>query len=143
MPEESSEPSTLGMESASERKCCDSMRVLLVEDSLELRHLFARVLKHNGDEVCEASNGQEALDRLDAFAPDVVLTDVNMPGIDGFELTRRLRAMPTMTEVPIIMMTAWATNDEESEARQAGAADFLAKPFDSRALLERLGSLQR
>jgi CheY-like chemotaxis protein len=77
------------------------MRVLLVEDSSELRRLFARVLEGNGFEVCEAANGREALDCLPGFVPDVILTDLMMPVLDGFELIRRLRAMPTMAEVPI------------------------------------------
>ena len=117
------------------------MRVLLVEDSADLRHLFARVLKGSGFEVCEAANGREALDCLPGFEPDVVLTDLMMPEVDGFELIRRLRAMPSMAEVPIVAMSAAATNEAEREARRAGAADLLAKPFDSRALLDRLDDL--
>jgi DNA-binding response OmpR family regulator len=117
------------------------MRVLLVEDSADLRHLFARVLKGNGFEVCEAANGREALDCLPGFEPDVVLTDLMMPELDGFELIRRLRAMPTMAEVSIVAMTAAATNATEREVRRAGAADFLAKPFGSRELLDRLDDL--
>lgn len=117
------------------------MRVLLVEDSSDLRHLFARVLKGNGFEVCEAANGREALQCLPGFEPDVVLTDLMMPEIGGIELIRRLRAMPTMAEVPIVAMTAAATTEAIREARRAGAADLLAKPFDSRALLDRLGDL--
>lgn len=119
----------------------DIMRVLLVEDSSDLRHLFARVLKGNGFEVCEAANGREALDCLPGFVPDVILTDLMMPELSGFELIRRLRAIPTMAAVPIVAMTASATADAEREARQAGAADLLAKPFDSRALLDRLDAL--
>jgi CheY-like chemotaxis protein len=119
----------------------DIMRVLLVEDSANLRHLFARVLKGIGFEVCEAANGREALECLAGFEPDVVLTDLMMPEVDGFELIRRLRAMPSMAEVPIVAMTAAATTEAEREARRAGAPDLLAKPFDSRALLDRLDDL--
>lgn len=117
------------------------MRVLLVEDSSDLRQLFARVLKGKGFEVCEAANGREALDLLPGFDPDVILTDLMMPEIDGFELIRRLRAMPSMAGVPIVAMTAAATSQAECDVRRAGAADLLAKPFDSRALLDRLDDL--
>jgi len=120
----------------------DIMRVLLVEDSSDLRYLLARILKGQGFEVCEATNGREALDGLAGFVPDVVVTDLMMPELDGFELIRRLRAMPTMAEVPIVVMTATATNEAVREARRAGAADILAKPFDSRALVDRLQALQ-
>lgn len=116
------------------------MRVLIVDDSFDLRHVFARVLKGYGFEVCEACDGQEALGSLASFDPDVVLTDVNMPGIDGLELIRRIRAIPAMAEVPIITMTACGTNDDEREARRAGATDFLTKPVDSGVLLKRLHS---
>jgi CheY-like chemotaxis protein len=117
------------------------MRVLLVEDSSDLRSLFARVLKGNGFEVCEAANGREALDCLPGFEPDVVLTDLMMPEVDGFELIRRLRAMPTMAEVPIVAMTAAAGDETEAEVRRAGVTEFLEKPFDSRSLLASLEEL--
>ena len=117
------------------------MRVLLVEDSDPLRYLFARMLTGNGFEVCEASNGREALDCLPDFEPEVVVTDLMMPIIDGFELIRQLRAMPAMAVVPVVAMTAGETNDAEREARRAGAVEFLAKPFDFRTLVERIGSV--
>lgn len=119
------------------------MRILLVEDSSDLRHLFARILKGNGFEVCEAANGREALDCLSGFEPELVLTDLMMPDVDGYELIRRLRAMPTMAGVPIVAMTADATNRADREARRAGAADLLLKPFDFRAMLDRLYVLSR
>jgi DNA-binding response OmpR family regulator len=118
------------------------MRILLVEDSDALRHLFSRVLKAKGFEVREAANGQEALDCLSGFEPDVVLTDLMMPVIDGFELIRQLRAIPTMAAVPVVVMTAGAAGDAECEARRAGAADFLAKPFDFRTPLDRVVGFQ-
>jgi len=119
------------------------VRVLLVEDHDVLRQLFARVLKSNGFTVCAASNGGEALDCLAGFEPDVVVTDLMMPVVDGYELIRRLRAMPTMKEVPIVAMTAAATSEAEREAREAGAANLIAKPFESQTLLDRVARLGR
>ena len=115
------------------------MRVLLVEDSNSLRHLFARVLMTQGIEVHEAADGLEALDSLPRFMPDVVLTDLMRPGLDGLGLIRRLRAMPGLAEVPVVAMTASASPEVERAARLAGAADFLAKPIDSHALLACIG----
>jgi CheY-like chemotaxis protein len=112
------------------------MRLLLVEDTADLRRLFARILRGRGFEVREASDGQEALDCLSEFVPDVVVTDLMMPRLDGFELIRRLRSVPALALVPIAAMTAAATSEAEREARRAGAAAFLTKPVDSRTLLD-------
>jgi len=118
-------------------------RLLLVEDSDDLRHLFARVLRGHGFEVVEASDGYEALDRLAEFVPEVVVTDVMMPGMDGVELIRRIRAMPATAEVPVVAMSAAPTPEAEREALRAGAEDLLPKPLDSQTLLERLAGLCR
>lgn len=112
------------------------MRILLVEDTDSLRHLFARMLKGQGFEVCEAPDGLTALGRLADFHPELVLTDLTMPGLDGIGLIRQLRAMPELDAVPVVAMTSLTSCEAEREARQAGAADFLAKPLDSGTLLD-------
>ena len=117
------------------------MRVLLAEDNDALRQLFAQVLKRNGFELREASNGWEALDCLADFEPDVVLTDLMMPGMGGIEFIRRLRAMPSRARIPVVIMTAAATNEARHDAFRVGAVDFLEKPLDSRTLLDRVSSL--
>ncbi len=119
------------------------MRVLLVEDVADLRRLFARVLTGHGYEVREASDGSEALDSLAAFNPAVILTDLMMPGLDGFELLRRVRSMPEMSDVPVVVMSAAASWEFEKKARGAGAADVLLKPFNLRTLVGRLESVLR
>jgi CheY-like chemotaxis protein len=119
------------------------MQLLLVEDVDPLRRLFARVLQRSGFEVREAADGREALDQLAGFVPDVVVTDLMMPGMDGLELIRRIRATPRLAEVPIVAMTAATTLETEREARRAGAADLLAKPVDSQTLLSRLEAVRR
>src|SRR3954453_13316716 len=115
------------------------MRVLLVEDTDSLRRLFARVLEENGFEVCEATDGGAAMRCLPDFVPELVLTDLMMPGVDGYELIRRLKAIPSLEAVPLVAMTACATYETEREARLAGATDFLTKPLDSGTLLDCLG----
>jgi CheY-like chemotaxis protein len=114
------------------------VRLLLVEDTDDLRRLFSRVLKANGFDVLEASDGHEALELLEGFRPELVVTDLMMPGMDGFELIRRVRAIPGLADLPIVAITAAATAEAECEARRAGAADILPKPLDSRDLLRRL-----
>jgi CheY-like chemotaxis protein len=118
-------------------------RILLVEDTPDLRRLFARLLTHHGFEVSVGADGREALDRLAVFVPDVVLTDLMMPVLDGFELTRRIRAMPALDGVPVLVMTATASAEAERNARAAGAVDVLAKPLDNRTLVDRIGGARQ
>lgn len=111
------------------------MRVLIVEDADALRGLFARVLARHGFEVCEAADGLEALESLDRFRPDLVLTDLMMPGLDGLGLLRRLRATPGMERLPVVVMTAAPAPEAERAVFQAGGACLLAKPLDLAALI--------
>jgi CheY-like chemotaxis protein len=116
--------------------------VLLVEDNDDLRRLFSRVLRLNGCEACGAAGGAEALEVAVGFAPELVLTDLMMPGMDGVELIRRLHAIPELAAVPIVAITADTTPEAERRARQAGAIDFVVKPVDIGLLLARMGSIQ-
>jgi two-component system chemotaxis response regulator CheY len=107
------------------------VRILLVEDADILRRLLGRMLKRHGFEVREASDGLAALGCLADFHPELVLTNMRMPRLDGLGLIRRLRAMPEMDAVPVLAMTAVASFEDEVEARRAGAAEFLDKPLNS------------
>jgi CheY-like chemotaxis protein len=119
------------------------MRLLLVEDHADLRRLFARVLRGQGFDVCEAADAEGALDCLQEFTPDVVVTDLMMPGVDGLELTRRIRATPGLRDVPVVVMSAWADARAVENARRVGAADVLAKPVDAPTLLGCLAAFRR
>jgi len=114
---------------------------LLVEDAPFLRYAFARLLRLHGYEVMEANDGREALDCISSFGPQLVLTDLMMPVMNGVELIRRLREDPETTNLPIVAITADATPKGEAEARAAGADDFITKPIDLPALLDRLRAL--
>lgn len=113
-------------------------RVLLVEDTPFLRYAFGRLLRLHGFEVLEANDGQEALSVVEEFRPDLVVTDVMMPVMDGIELIRRLHESPSTSSLPVLAITADATLQCEARARAAGAADFLPKPVDLCSLLERM-----
>src|SRR4051812_14256618 len=104
-------------------------RVLLVEDAPFLRYAFGRLLRLHGFEVVEANDGREALDRLAESRPQLVLTDLMMPVMDGIELIRRLRDDPQTADIPVVAITANATEEVEHQARQAGAVDFITKPI--------------
>ncbi len=116
-------------------------RVLLVEDAPFLRYAFGRLLRMHGFEVMEANDGREALNSVADFHPQLVLTDLLMPVMDGVELIRRLRSDPQSAEIPVVAITADASQQAEHRAREAGAIDFITKPIDLPALLDRLRAL--
>jgi len=130
-----------GVEVMSQAGLDHHMRVLLVEDAPFLRYAFGRLLRMHGFDVREANDGREALECVPEFRPHLVLTDLMMPVMDGIELIRRLHDDPETTRVPVVAITADATEQAERQARQAGAVDVITKPIDLPALLGRLHDL--
>jgi CheY-like chemotaxis protein len=116
-------------------------RVLLVEDTPFLRYAFGRLLRLHGFDVCEANDGREALDCLAHFHPELVLTDLVMPLMNGFDLIRALRSDPKTADVPVVAFTADPTEQTEREARRAGAAEYFTKPVDFTSFVSRLRTL--
>lgn len=113
-------------------------RVLIVEDSPFLRYAFSRLLKLHGFEVMEAGDGQAALDCFAAFHPQIVITDLTMPVMDGVALMEALRDDPATSRIPVLAITADASLSAEKRARDAGAIDFVTKPIDLPDLLTRI-----
>jgi len=106
-------------------------KILYVEDDDDIRAVTVMALEMLGDFVVEAcASGADAVGKAGAFAPDLLLLDVMMPGMDGPETLARLRATPGFEEVPAVFFTAKAQPDEVKRLRAAGARDVLAKPFD-------------
>lgn len=123
--------------------CADPTRLMLVDDTEALRFALGRVLRLYGFDVCEAIDGQDALDHMAAFRPQLVLTDLMMPVMDGVELIRQLHAAPETSGIPVLALTANITDEAGESAREAGAVDVLSKPIDLPQLLERLRALPR
>ena len=117
-------------------------RILVVDDTPANVRLLEAVLGPRGYEMLTAASGPEALDALTKARPDLVLLDVVMPGMDGYEVCRRLRATPAGAVLPVVMITA-SGNEEKLRALEVGADDFIAKPFDQAELLARVRSLLR
>ena len=120
----------------------EQLTVLAVDDQAPNLRLLDAVLSPRGHRVVTAASGEEALGILDRSLPDVVLLDIRMPGIDGYEVCRRIRLDPATAFLPVIMITA-SGDQEKIHALEAGADDFISKPFDQAELLARVASLGR
>ena len=112
--------------------------VLLVEDEESLRKVMRDLLERDGYVVAEAADGIQALDAVDRHAPDVILLDLNLPGLDGYSVLQQLRSRASTSRIPVIVLTAKGDEDNEVRVFQLGADDFLTKPFRARALAARL-----
>jgi signal transduction histidine kinase len=115
-------------------------RILVADDNADMRDYVRRLLQAAGHEVRLAPDGKAALEAASADPPDLVLSDVMMPRLDGFGLLRALRADPRTREAPIILLSARAGEEAEVEGLDAGADDYLVKPFAARELLARIGA---
>jgi type II secretory ATPase GspE/PulE/Tfp pilus assembly ATPase PilB-like protein/CheY-like chemotaxis protein len=115
--------------------------VLLVEDEDQLRRVMKDLLEREGYRVVEARDGAQALDEVDRHAPDLIMLDLNLPGLDGYGVLQRLRSRPSTSDIPVIVLTAKGDEDNEVRVFQLGADDFLTKPFRAKALSARLDAV--
>jgi signal transduction histidine kinase/DNA-binding response OmpR family regulator len=115
-------------------------RILLADDNADMREYASRLLRSRGWEVEAVPDGQAALDALQRVRPDLVLSDVMMPRLDGFGLLRAMRASPATRDVPLILLSARAGEESRVEGLDAGADDYLVKPFSARELVARVGA---
>jgi CheY-like chemotaxis protein len=112
--------------------------VLLVEDEEQLRRVMKDLLQREGYTVAEARDGVQALDEVDRHAPDVIILDLNLPGLDGYGVLAQLRSRPATREIPVMVLTAKGDEDNEVRVFELGADDFVTKPFRARSLTARL-----
>ena len=117
------------------------MKILVVDDDLELLGLIAFALRQAGYLVIEAQDGPSALSAVEAEKPELVVLDVNMPRIDGFEVLRRIRA--SGSSIPVMMLTVRSSEEDQVRGLDLGADDYLTKPFSPRTLLARVRALLR
>ena len=119
-----------------------SRRILVVEDQEDSRRILRDLLSSADYEMTEAVNGEQALAAVAKQRPDLILMDIQMPVLDGYEATRRIKADPALKDVPIIVVTSYASSGgDEAKARAAGCDDFVPKPFSPRQLLARIRKL--
>jgi two-component system chemotaxis response regulator CheY len=117
------------------------MRILVVDDDSITRKLLGMYLKSKGYEVEYAENGLEALEKLGQVEINIVLTDLNMPYMDGIEFTRNMKMEPHYSHIPVLMVTTEADRDEKERAIQAGADAYLVKPVTAEQINETVRSL--
>jgi DNA-binding response OmpR family regulator len=113
-------------------------RILVADDEPDVRELVVYRMKRSGYDVIEAKNGEEAFELAVANVPDLIVADVMMPRVDGYELTRLLRAEQTTQRIPIILLTAKTQEADVSQGFDAGADDYLKKPFNPDELVARV-----
>ena len=110
--------------------------ILTVDDSASMRQMVTFTLKSAGFDVVEAVDGQDALDKASGRGFDLVLTDQNMPRLDGIELIRKLRGTPAFKSTPILVLTTESSDQMKQAGREAGATGWLVKPFNPAKLIE-------
>ena len=120
-----------------------SKLILVVEDQEDNRRILRDLLTSADYEMTEAENGEEALAAVAKNRPDLILMDIQLPVLDGYEATRRIKADPTLKDIPVIAVTSYALSGDEAKARAAGCDDFVPKPYSPRQLLAKIRGFLR
>lgn len=112
--------------------------ILLVDDNVSNLQILGALLSKNGYEIAVAIDGEKALEFLKTDCPDLILLDIMMPGIDGYELCERIKSMEKLNEIPVLFLTALTDPDDIVKGFSAGAVDYISKPFNNAELLARV-----
>jgi len=115
-----------------------SKRILVVEDTEDNRQIIRDLLTSAGYEMIEAITGEEGVALAAQHKPDLILMDIQLPVIDGYEATRRIKAIPELRAIPVIAVTSYALAGDEQKTRDAGCDGYVAKPFSPRQLLAKV-----
>jgi two-component system cell cycle response regulator DivK len=112
-----------------------SQTILVIEDQEDNRNILRDLLTSAGYEVIEAMNGASGVEIAESARPDLILMDIQLPVLDGYEATRRIKANPALAAIPIIAVTSYALSGDEAKAKAAGCDGYVTKPFSPRQLL--------
>ena len=113
-------------------------RILVIEDHLENRRIVRDLLTSVSYEVIEAITGEDGLRMAETHRPDLILMDIQLPGLDGYEVTRRIKANPALRRIPIVAVTSYALSGDDVKAFEAGCDAYIAKPYDPMVLLAKI-----
>jgi len=116
-------------------------KVLIVDDSVSMRQMVSFTLRQGGFEVIEAEHGQDALNKLQNTVVDLMITDLNMPVMDGITLIQNARKLPAMRTKPILMLTTEGLASKKEQGKAAGASGWIVKPFDPEKLLQTIAKV--
>lgn len=115
-----------------------SKRILVIEDQEDNRQIVRDLMTASGYELIEATTGEEGLEAAARERPDLILMDIQLPGIDGYEVTRRVKADPQLRQIPIIAVTSYALSGDDKKAFAAGCDAYVTKPYSPRLLLAKI-----
>jgi two-component system cell cycle response regulator DivK len=113
-------------------------RILVIEDQEDNLQIVRDILTNEGYQIIEAQDGEAGVKAATVERPDLILMDIQLPLLDGYEATRRIKADPALSAIPIIVVTSYSLSGDEAKARAAGCDDFVAKPFSRRQLLAKV-----
>ena len=113
-------------------------RILVVEDQEDNRQILRDLLASAGHDMTEAHDGEQALTAVVEHKPDLILMDIQLPVLDGYETTRRIKADPALRHIPVIAVTSYALSGDEAKTKAAGCDGYVAKPFSPRHLLAKI-----
>jgi two-component system, cell cycle response regulator DivK len=115
-----------------------SKRILVVEDQEDNRQIIRDMLTATDYEIIEVESGEQAIEAVAKQRPDLILMDIQLPGMDGYEVTRLIKVDPTLRSIPIFAVTSYALSGEEQKARAAGCNEYVPKPYSPRQLLAKI-----
>ncbi|MCL7488000.1 MAG: response regulator [Desulfobulbaceae bacterium] len=113
-------------------------KILIVDDNRDSRELVIKILQGKGHQLCEAVDGEDALEKVAAEQPDLILMDISLPKMDGYEATRRLKSDERFASIPVIALTAHAMKGDREKALAAGCEDYISKPINVREFYDRI-----
>jgi two-component system cell cycle response regulator DivK len=120
-----------------------SRRILVVDDNNDSRELVVKVLKNKGYEMIEAIDGEEALEKAMSEKPDLILLDISIPKLNGYEVTKRLKSLEEVKDIPVVALTAHAMKGDRAKALEAGCEGYISKPINVRDLPAQVKSYMR
>jgi len=118
-------------------------KILVVDDNNDSRELVVKVLKNQGYEMIEAIDGEEALEKAVSEKPDLILMDISIPKLNGYEVTKRLKSLEEVKEIPVVALTAHAMKGDRAKAIEAGCEGYISKPINVRELPAQVKSYMR
>ena len=113
-------------------------RILVIEDQEDNRQIVRDLVTASGYELIEATTGEEGIEAAARERPDLILMDIQLPGIDGYEVTRRIKANPQLRQIPVIAVTSYALSGDDKKAFAAGCDGYVTKPYSPRLLLAKI-----